>query len=681
MQKVSKWIVKHKVWIIICSILLLIPSYFGIVATRVNYDLLSYLPSDIETMEGQDILMEEFGKGAFSLFLVDDMENKDVAELKQKIEQVEHVESVIWYDSLSDLSVPMELLPKEIYEAFNQGKTTMMAIFFDSTTSADETMQAISDIRSISNEQCFLSGMSAMVTDTRDLTEKEEPIYVLIAVALSTLVLALFMESYIVPFLFLASIGIAIVWNLGTNYFLGEVSYITKALAAVLQLGVTMDYSIFLWHSYQEMKLKYEKKEEAMEKAIEQTVVSVAGSSLTTVAGFIALCFMSFTLGSNLGIVMAKGVIFGVIGCISVLPALLLVFDPLLKKTMHRSFMPKMEPIANWIVQHYKAIIALFIVILIPAVIGYKNTTVYYDLTSTLPKELPSVQANEKLEETFHMNSSHMILVDGNTKQVQVKKMSEALKQIDGVKAVIGVDALLGEQIPDSLLPQSILEQLKSENYQLMLVTSEYAIASDEVNAQIDQIQEVVKNYDEKAMVIGEAPCTKDLIEITDQDFKMVSAVSISAIFVIILCVLKSISFPILLVSVIEAAIFMNMGIPYYTNEAIPFIASVVIGTIQLGATVDYAILMTTRYRSERKNGVAKKEAITIALTTSLPSIVVSALGFFAATFGVGLYSDVDVIRSLCTLMARGALISMVTVIFVLPSLFMVFDRFMHRKK
>ncbi len=675
----GKGVVKHKKMILFLSILLLIPSVMGLAATRVNYDLLSYLPSDIETMKGQDILQEEFGKGAFSLFLVEDMDKKEVSSLKQQIEKVEHVDSVIWYDTFSDISVPMELLPTDIQEAFNHEDTTMMAIFFDTTTSADETMEAVSTIRSISNKQCFLSGMSAMVSDTKDLTKQEEPIYVLIAVVLSSIVLALFMDSYLVPVLFLLSIGMAILYNLGTNYFIGEVSYITKALAAVLQLGVTMDYSIFLWHSYKEMQEVHPDKESAMAHAIKNTIVSVSGSSLTTVAGFIALCFMSFTLGSNLGIVMAKGVIFGVVGCVTILPAMILVADSLLLKTTHRSYMPKMDHVATWISDHYKVFIALFLIVLAPAIYGYRNTQVYYDLSATLPKELLSVQANDKLANEFEMNSTHMILIDRDIEKIEVKKMSDQIKQIDGVNMVLGLDAILGERIPESMIPKQVTSLLKSDQHQLMLVTSEYAVASNEVNQQIDTLNQVVKQYDNDAMVIGEAPCTKDLIEITDEDFKMVSIVSISAIFIIILLVLKSALLPVILVSVIEVAIFINMGIPYYTGVEIPFIASVVIGTIQLGSTVDYAILMTTRFRSERRLGKTKKEAVDIALSTSIPSIVVSALGFFAATFGVGLYSDVDMISSLCTLMARGAIISMAMVILVLPSMFMVFDRWINR--
>lgn len=680
MLEFAKKVVKHKGLILTIGVLLLIPSFLGIAATRVNYDMLSYLPKDIETMKGQDILLDEFKKGAFSLFIVEDMSDKEVSKLKAEIEEIDHVDSVIWYDSFMDSSVPKELIPSSLYEQFNSEDSTLMAIFFDTTTSEDKTMQAIDEIKEVANEKCFLSGMSAVVTDTRALTETEEPIYVLIAVVLSSIVLALFMDSYLVPIFFLLSIGMAILYNLGTNYFMGEVSYITKALAAVLQLGVTMDYSIFLWHSYKEMEEVYDTKEEAMTYAIQNTITSVAGSSLTTVAGFIALCFMSFTLGSNLGIVMAKGVIFGVIGCVTLLPAMILVFSKTLDKTKHKPLMPKMDGIANWITSHYKIFILIFVVVIFPAIYGYRNTDVYYDLSATLPKDLPSIQANTKLAEDFHMNATHMILVPSDMSQKDVKSMSEEIKQVDGVKAVLALDSILGERIPDAVLPNELTKNLKSENYQLALVTSEYATASDEVNAQIDKINTLVKQYNKENMVIGEAPCTKDLIEITNEDFKMVSSVSIGAIFIIIMILLKSITLPIVLVSVIEVAIFINMGIPYYTNVTLPFIASIVIGTIQLGATVDYAILMTTRFRAERRSGKEKQEALTIALSSSIPSIIVSALGFFAATFGVGLYSNVDMISALCSLMARGALISMVMVIFILPSLFMVFDKWINKK-
>ncbi|MCR5654555.1 MAG: MMPL family transporter [Lachnospiraceae bacterium] len=674
MKSFGGWVVKHRIVILIVSVLLLIPSAIGYFGTRVNYDILSYLPKDIETMKGQEILENEFGTGAFSMVVVEGMDYKDVAKLKESVENVDHVKSVIWYDSVADLSFPVEFLPQEVRDVFNNGDATLMAVLFDTTMSSDETMDAIHEIRKVTAGQCFVSGMSAVVTDTKDLAEKEEPIYVLIAVLLSAIVLSLTMDSYLVPVFFLSSIGMAIIYNLGSNIFKGEISYITMALAAVLQLGVTMDYSIFLWHSYEENKETAPNKEAAMERAINLTLSSVISSSITTVAGFIALCFMSFTLGMDLGIVMAKGVVFGVIGCVTILPSMILVFDKALEKTRHKPLIPEFR-ISKVVAKAYIPILILFVLLWIPAVIGYKKTDVYYNLDSTLPRDLPSIVANEKLNENFEMNATHMLLVDSSMSGKDAKSMIAKIKDVDGVKAVIGKASLLGEAVPEALLPEGALEDIENDELQLMLVTSEYAVASDEVNAQCDKINKIVKSYDPKGMLIGEAPCTKDLIEITDEDFKKVSAVSIGVIFVIILLTFKSVSIPVLLVATIEFAIYVNMGIPYYTHTVIPFIASVVIGTIQLGSTVDYAILMTTRYRRERAEGAAKKEAVITAHQASIQSIFVSALSFFAATFGVGLYSDIDMISSLCNLMARGALISMVTVILVLPSLFLLFDK------
>ena len=646
------------------------------VNTRINYDMLSYLPVDMDTVIGQDILLDDFGKGAFSLVMVEGMEPKDIVTLKEKMEKVDHVETVLWYDSLSDISIPMEMLPDKFYNAFNKGDTTMMAVFFDTSTSADETMDAIEEIRSISNKQVFVSGMSAMVTDVKKLCEKEEPIYVALAVILACVTMMIFMDSYLIPILFLISIGMAILLNLGTNYFLGEISYITKALSAVLQLGVTMDYSIFLWHSYQEQQERFNgDKERAMAHAISNTFTSVIGSSITTVAGFIALCFMSFTLGSDLGIVMAKGVVFGVIGCVTTLPALILVFDKALEKTMHRSFIPEMDNIAEFIIKHYRVFLVAFLVILIPAVYGYNKTKVYYDLGSTLPEDMDYVIANTKLKDEFGVGSTHMILADSKMSSKDVNGMLNEIENIDGVKYALGFDSLIGPMVPQEIIPDSIVKILKSDKYQLILVSSEYITASDEVNNQITEINNVLKKYDENGMLIGEAPCTKDLITVTDHDFKVVDAISIVAIFVIIAAVLKSASLPFILVAVIEFAIFINLGIPCFTGTELPFIAPICISTIQLGATVDYAILMTTRYKKERGRGAEKKDAIKIALSTSIPSIIVSALGFFAATFGVGLYSEVDIISSLCNLMARGAIISMFAVILVLPSMFMLCDK------
>lgn len=679
MEKFGRKVVQLRILILLISIALLIPSFLGYVGTRVNYDILSYLPKDIETMVGQDILVEEFGTGAFSMFIVEGMEAKEVVRLKEEIEQIEHVEKVVWYDTVMDISIPMEMMPEEIYRAFNSGDATMMAIIFDETTSADGTMEAIEDIRRVAGRSCFLSGMSAVVTDTKNLSEKEAPIYVCIAVLLSCLVLSLTMDSFLIPFLFLLSIGMAILYNLGSNIFLGEISYITKALSAVLQLGVTMDYSIFLWHSYQEKIPEAADNKEAMAKAIGETITSVVSSSLTTVAGFIALCFMSFTLGMDLGVVMAKGVVFGVATCVTILPSMILVFDKALEKTKHKALLPDLKGIGEFVTRHYRVFILLFAAMLFPAIFGYRNTKVYYNLDETLPKDLASIIANDKLNEKFDMNATHMLLLSADLPGREVKSMTEELKAVDGVNWVLGLNAVKGDMIPEEMVPDSLKGALESDNWQLLLIGSQYKVASEEVNDQCSRISAVCKSYDRRGMLVGEAPCTKDLIEITDQDFKTVSVVSIGVIFVIIFLVFKSAALPVILVSVIEMAIFVNMGIPYYTGTQIPFIASVVIGTIQLGATVDYAILMTTRYRKERYGGVSRKEAVAIACQSSVKSIVVSALSFFAATFGVGLYSNIDMISSLCTLMARGALVSMISVIFILPSMFMVFDRIIIR--
>lgn len=676
MVKAGKKIVKYRIPILILGILLLIPSVMGYLKTRVNYDILYYLPDHIDTMKGQDILMEDFGKGAFAMEVVEGMTVKEVADVKERIESVEGVADVIWYDSLADMSLPIQMLPEKYREVFNTENATLMAIFFEDSTSADSTMDAIHEIRSLTNKQCYLSSMSAVVTDIKDLSERETPIYVLIAVILSCIVLSVFMDCWMLPVFFMLSIGMAILYNMGSNYFLGEISYITKALSAVLQLGVTMDYSIFLWHSYQENQRRFDgDKERAMAHAISNTFSSVVGSSITTVAGFIALCFMSFTLGRDLGIVMAKGVVFGVLSCVTILPSMLLIFDKVIRKTTHRSIIPRMERPAGWITKHYKGFIVVFLVLLVPAFLGYTKAGVYYNLDATLPKYLASIQANEKLADEFDMNATHMVLADGSLEAKDAKAMLDEMSDVDGVKFALGIDRILGSAIPRDMIPEEMTESLKQGKWQLMLVQSEYKVATDEVNAQCEKLNSIIKKYDGSAMLIGEAPCTKDLITITDTDFKVVSAVSILAIFVIIAMVFKSFSLPVILVSVIEFAIFINLGIPYYTGTKMPFIASIVIGTIQLGATVDYAILMTTRYKKERCKGVGKQEAVQIALSTSISSVIVSALGFFAATFGVGIYSDIDMISALCTLMARGAMISMFVVIFILPSMMMVFDK------
>ena len=676
MVNFGKKVVKYRVLILILGVLLLIPSVFGYLHTRVNYDVLTYLPDNIETMKGQDILVNDFGTGAFSMFIVDGMEEKDVAKLKEKIEKVDHVANVIWYDSISDISVPMSMLPDDIYDVFNSDTGTMMAIFFDEGTSSDGTMDAIAQIREIAGKQCFLSGMSAVVTDTKNLAEKETPVYVLIAVILAVVVLGLTMESFFVPLLFMLSIGMAIIYNLGSNYFMGEISYITKALAAVLQLGVTMDYSIFLMHSYEEQQVRYDgDKKRAMAHAISQTFSSVIGSSVTTIAGFIALCFMSFTLGLDIGIVMVKGVIFGVIACVTILPSMILCCDKIIEKTKHKPFLPDIGRISDKVTKRYLVYVVLFLLFLFPAIYGNNHTAVYYNLDETLPKDLPSIIANEKLKEDYDMNTTHMILVDSSVSSTDVNKMIKEMDKVDGVKWALGLDSLVGPSVPSDMIPESVSSMLKNDKYQLLLVNSEYKVASDEVNAQIKTLNKILHKYDKTGMLIGEGPLTADLIDITDQDFKTVSAVSIGIIFVIILVLFKSISLPVILVGVIEFAIFVNMGIPYYTGTKLPFVASIVIGTIQLGSTVDYAILMTTRYKRERNHGANKHDAITTAHKASAQSIMVSALSFFAATIGVGLYSNIDMISSLCILMARGALISMVVVIFVLPSMFMVFDK------
>lgn len=676
MQKFGRGVVKLRVPILIVSVLLLIPSIFGFVSTRINYDILSYLPSDIETMKGQDIMLDEFGKGGFSLVMLDGMEDKDVEKVKEKIKKVDHVCDVLWYDTLADVSLPKEVLPDDIYDFFNTDNSTMMAVFFDEATSADGSLEAVKEIRSIAGEQCFVSGMSSVVEDIKDLTMQEAPMYVVIAVILTSIILALTMDSFLIPLFFMLSVGMAIIYNMGTNFIQGEISFITEALAAVLQLAVTIDYSIFLWHSYKEEKEKHPgDNKEAMAVAIGKTITSVVSSSITTVAGFLALCFMSYELGMDMGIVMAKGVVIGVICCITVLPSMILVFDKALEKTMHKDLVPSLEKPSKFIIKHHAAFIVLFIVVLIPAVYGQINTNVYYNLTDTLPKDLNSVIANTKLDEEYNMATTHMLLVDADMQPKEVNSMLDEMGKVDGVSFSMSLDTLIGPSIPREIVPDSVTKILKSDKWQLMLIGSEYKVASDEENAQIDELSKILKSYDKDGMLIGEAAATKDLIDITDHDFKVVNIVSIAAIFIIILIALRSVSLPIILVAVIEFAITVNMGVPCFTNTTIPFIASVVIGTIQLGATVDYAILMTTRYKTERNAGKDKHEAVTIALTTSMKSIMVSALGFFASTFGVGVYSSVDMISQLCTLMSRGAIISMITVICILPSMLMLFDK------
>lgn len=675
-MRFSKAVVKCRVPILIITLLLMIPAVLGMVGTRINYDMLDYLPSDMDTVVGQDLLKEDFGKGAFSFIILEDMPAKDVVALKEKIEKVNHVETVLWYDDLADISVPMELLPEKVWKEFNTDHSTMMAVFFDSATSEDVTMDAIREIRSIAGRQCFVSGMSALVTDLKDLCEKEEPIYVGLAVVCACAAMMLFLDGWLVPFVFLASIGMMIVLNLGTNYFFGEISYITKALSAVLQLAVTMDYSIFLWHSYNEQRTKYADNKEAMAVAIHETLTSVVGSSVTTIAGFAALCFMSFTLGRDLGIVMAKGVLLGVIGCVTVLPALILVLDKPLQKTKHRSILPKMNGLARGVTKVFPVFLIIFALLVYPAYYGYDKTNdeVYYDMGQCLPEDIEYVIANSKLSEEFDIASTHMVLVNADLPAKDVRNMIDEMDEVEGVKYVLGLESVLGSRVPEEILPERLVSTLKSENWELLLINSEYKVASDKVNEQIDSLNAILKKYDENGMLIGEAPCMKDMIETTDHDFQVVNTVSILAIFLIILIVEKSISLPFLLIAVIELAIFINLGLPHYLGQSLPFIAPICISTIQLGATVDYAILMTTRYKSERALGRSKRDSVTTALATSIPSIIVSGMGLFAATFGVAIYSDIDIISSMCMLMARGAIISMLCVIFILPALLMLCD-------
>ena len=675
-MRFSKAVVKHRAAILIVALILMVPSFLGMAGTRINYDMLDYLPDDMDTVVGQYELTEDFGKGAFSLLVIEDMEPRDVAALRAKLEQVEHVDSVVWYDSLADLSLPMEMLPDQLYDEFNTDHSTMMAVFFDSATSEDVTMDTIREIRSIAGRQCFVSGMSALVTDLKDLCEREEPIYVALAVVCACAAMMIFLDGWLVPFVFLASIGMSILINMGTNYFFGEISYITKALSAVLQLAVTMDYSIFLWHSYNEQREKYSDNKEAMAVAIHETLTSVIGSSITTIAGFAALCFMTFTLGRDLGLVMAKGVLLGVLGCVTILPSMILVLDKPLQKTKHRSLIPDMTRLSRGVTKVFPVFLALFVALVPPAYYGYAKTNdeVYYDMGQCLPEDIECVIANTKLRDEFDIASTHMVLVDANLSAARTQRMIKEMEQVDGVKYVLGLRSLIGAEVPDEMIPESVMSLLKSDRWELMLINSEYRVASDQVNEQISQLNAILKKYDEGGMLIGEGPCMKDMIETTGHDFEVVNAVSILAIFVIILLVEKSLSLPFLLIAVIELAIFINLGLPHYLGQSLPFIAPICISTIQLGATVDYAILMTTRYKSERASGASKRDAVATALSTSIPSIIVSGMGLFAATFGVAVYSDIDIISAMCMLMARGAVVSMLCVIFILPALLMLCD-------
>ncbi len=673
-MKLGKHVVNMRIPILILALVLLIPSAIGYLKTRTNYDILTYLPKDIETMKGQDILAEDFGTGAFSMVVVEGLPDRDIAKLADKIEEVDHVERVLSYPSATNGTVPIELLPDELRSTIQQGDAQLMMVFYDTTLSADETLNAVEDIRAIAGKSVFIGGMSAVVIDTKNLSDKEVPIYVAIAVVLCLVVLQLSMDSFLIPILFLVSIGCAVMYNMGSNVFKGEISYVTKALAAVLQLAVTMDYSIFLWHSYCEEKKDKDNKE-AMAVAIDKTLVSVVGSSITTVAGFVALCFMSFTLGLDMGIVMAKGVVIGVICCVTILPSMILMFDKAIEKTRHKALVPDFSKVSPWIVKHYYIFLIVFAVLIVPAFYGQKHNKVYYNLDSSLPKDLESIQANEKLEKEFNMASTHMILLDSNLEDREVRRLIEDVNNVDGVKATLGIQAIEGAGLPREMIPENIVNILDDGEYQLLFVMSEYKVASDEVNQQCDRINRIIDKYDSKGMLIGEAPCTEDLIKVTDHDFNIVNSVSIVLVGLIIIFVFKSVSLPILLVSVIEFAIFINMGIPHYTGATLPFVASIVIGTIQLGSTVDYAILMTNKYKTLRVAGVEKEEAVTRALSGSINSIFVSALSFFAATFGVGLYSKIDMISSLCILMARGAIISMFVVVLLLPAVLRLFDK------
>lgn len=693
-MKLAKAVVKYRVLILILTLALMVPSVFGYINTRVNYDMLNYLPEDMETVIGQDELMRDFGKGAFSLIILEDMPVKDITALKEKIEKVEHVDTVVWYDTIADVSIPLEILPDSIYKVFNTDNSTMMAVFFDSSTSADVTMDAIREIRQVAGKQCFVSGLSAMVTDLKDLCEREEPIYVGIAVALALVAMMLLLDNWLIPVVFLLSIGMMIILNLGTNLFLGEISYITKALSAVLQLAVTMDYSIFLWHSYNEA-LRNRKistgedtgvfgkapensvKEEAMAEAIHNTLTSVIGSSVTTIAGFIALCFMTFTMGKDLGLVMAKGVVLGVIGCVTVLPSMILILDKPLQKLMHRSLIPNMEKLSGLITKRFPIFLVLFVAITIPAFIGYQKTNneVYYDMADSLPQDLDYAIANAKLKNDFDVAATHMVLASADLSAKDTRAMIKEMEKVDGIKFVLGLDSLIGAGVPEDILPDSLRSVLKSDKWKLILVNSEYRVASDAVNEQLNKLNTILKKYDPKGMLIGEAPCMKDMIETTDRDFRVVNIISIAAIFIIIALVEQSLTLPFILIAVIEAAIFINLGLPHYLGDSLPFIAPICISTIQLGATVDYAILMTTRYKKERIEGNDKVQAIKIALATSIPSIIVSGMGLFSATFGVAVYSDIDMISSMCILLARGAIISVVMVVLTLPAMLMLFDK------
>ena len=676
MKRFTKWLISHRILVIILCLALMIPSVLGMAATRTKYDLLYYLPQDLETVQGQEILLKDFGKGAFSLLVTDGMTIREQEDMENAVREIPHVDSVVGYASMTKGMIPLDIIPSDIRDRFSRGDCMLTAVFFDEGSSSEETMEAIRQIRETAGQKCFVSGLSAVVTDTKQLVEEQEGIYIAIAVALCAVVLMITMDSFLLPLIFLACIGISILWNMGTNYFLGEISYITKAVAAVLQLGVTLDYSIFLWHSYKEQKEKIADKDEAMAEAVHMTFTSILGSSLTTIAGFVSICFMSFTLGKDLGIVMSKGVVLGLLGTVLLLPCVIRLLDGAIEKTAHKPLLPNVGGIGRFVSGHYKVLCVVLVIMIVPAFYGYANNHVYYDMSKVMPQNLPSIIANHKLADNFDMATTHLLLVDAGISQRDVRDMTDEMKQVDGVKDVIGIDSLLGAGIPESFVPEDILSLVKGDRYQLMLINSAYVISSDEVNAQIDSLNTVLKKYDKGGMLIGEAPCTKDLISCTDHDFTVVSLISIIAIFVIILLVQKSFSLPVLLVAIIELAIAANMCIPYYLGTELPFVGPILISTIQLGATVDYAILMTTRYKQNRLSGLDKKEAVEKAVASAAQSILVSGLGFFAATYGVGLYSNVDIISSMCRLIARGALLSVAVVLFLLPAMLLLLDKF-----
>ena len=675
MKGFTKGLVQHRILIIILCAALVVPSVLGMVRTKTKYDLLYYLPQDLETVQGQEILLKDFGKGAFSLLVTEGMSLKEQADMENALKEIPHVESVIGYASLTKGMLPAEIIPEDLREKFLRGDCMLSAVFFDEGSSSEETMEAISRVRKVAGEKTFVSGLSAVVTDTRKLVEDQEAIYVAIAVALCAIVLTLTMDSFLLPLIFLLCIAVSVLWNMGSNYFLGEISYITKAVAAVLQLAVTLDYSIFLWHSYKEQKTLTDDKDEAMANAIQLTFTSILGSSLTTIAGFVSICFMSFTLGKDLGIVMSKGVILGVLGTVTLLPCVIRALDGAIEKTSHKPLLPDVSGIGRFVTKHYKVLAVILLIMVIPAFCGYRNVNVYYDMSKVMPPELESIQANRKLEETFDMSTTHLLLVDTDVSRKDVRDMTKEMQKVDGVKSVIGIDSLLGAGIPEAILPENVLSLVKGDRYQLMLVNSAYVISSDEVNAQIDSLNGILKKYDKGGMLIGEAPCTKDLIACTDRDFTVVSLISILAIFVIIMLVQRSFSLPVLLVAVIELAIAANLCIPYYLKQELPFVGPILISTIQLGATVDYAILMTTRYRQNRLAGKDKKEAVQDAVASAAQSVLVSGLGFFAATYGVGLYSNVAIISTMCRLIARGALLSVAVVLLLLPAVLLIIDK------